>query len=349
MREVSRENIDWLNNNILVGFTEKARHPWWYRESRQPEESTVYPGAIPSDDVKRRIFNWVAQERTAYFGGPDGEMLEAENYKAIVHGDSNHLFQFARPDYEIHQYQDVLFQKVKDILDDGELHIGSAGLLRRGAGAFMTVEPPENLVAQCGLELKPRLLSATSHDSKIATTYKMVATIVVCDNTLARALAESGPRYKARHTKNSKIRVGDVREELGLQIAASGEEFVRFIDELADTKVSESQWQQIVEMLVPVPEGSLPRVTARLENKRDELDALWTSDYRCAPWTGSGLGVFQAFNTYRLHIAGGASEKEKDPEKRFERNMTNLLSGAALKSDVEIINAITAVTAGVGK
>ena len=345
MREVSRENKDWLNNNILVGFTEKNGRPWWYLENRQPDEPTVYPGAIPSEDVKRRIFNWVAQERPAYFGGPNGEVLESKDRKAIVHGDSNELFQFARRNYEIHQYQDVLFEKVQDILDDGELHIGTAGLLRRGAGAFMTVEPSKNLLAQCGLELKPRLLSATSHDSKLATTYKMVATIVVCDNTLAMALAESGPRYKARHTKNSKIRVGDVREALGLQIAASGEELVRFIDELADITVSEIQWQQIVERLVPIPKASLPRVSARLENKRDQLDALWTSDYRCAPWTGSGLGVFQAFNTYRLHIAGGATETENDPEKRFERNMTNLLSGASLKSDKEILDAITMVTA----
>lgn len=342
---MSTETAGWLNTNILVGFTKKNGRPWWFDESQQPEESTVYPGAIPSEDVERRIFNWEAQERPVFVGGPNGEVLEVEDRKAIVHGTTNQLFKIARSDYEIHQYQDVLFQKVKDILDDGELHIGSAGLLRRGAGAFVTVEPSENLIAQCGLELKPRLLAATSHDSKLATTYKMVGTIVVCDNTLAMALAESGPRYKARHTKKSKIRIGDIREELGLRIANSGDELVQFIDALADTTVSESQWQQIVELLAPVPEDSLPRVAARLENKREHLENLWASDYRCAPWKGSALGVFQVFNTYRLHIAGGASDKENEPEKRFERNMTNLLSGVALQNDKEIFNAITMVTA----
>ena len=302
---MSTETADWLNSNILVGFTKKNDHPWWYSKSRQPTEPTVYPGAIPSEDVERRIFNWEAQERPVYVGGPNGEVLELQDRKAIVHGATNHLFKIALNEYEIHQYQDVLFKTVKDILDDGELHIGSAGLLRRGAGAFVTVEPSENLLAQCGLELKPRLLAATSHDSKLATTYKMVGTIVVCDNTLAMALAENGPRYKARHTKNSKIRLGDIREALGLKIATSGEELVQFIDE-----------------------------------------ALWTSDERCAPWNGSALGVFQVFNTYRLHIAGGATDKENESEKRFDRNMANLLSGASLQSDKEILDAITAVTAG---
>jgi phage/plasmid-like protein (TIGR03299 family) len=346
---MSTETEDWLNSNILVGFTEKNGRPWWFEEDYQPDEPTVYPGAIPSEDVERRIFNWEAQERPVYFGGPNGEVLEVEGRKAIVHGTTNHLFKIARNDYEIHQYRDVLFQKVKDILDDGELHIGSAGLLRRGAGAFMTVEPSENLLARCGLELKPRLLAATSHDSKLATTYKMVGTIVVCDNTLAEALTEDGPRYKARHTKNSKIRLGDIREALGLKIAASGEELVQFIDSLADTTVTESQWQQIVDLLAPIPEDSLPRVRGRLENKRNQLNTLWTTDERCAPWNGSALGVFQVFNTYRLHIAGGATDKENEAEKRFDRNMTNLLSGAALQNDKEILNAITAVTVGVGK
>ena len=343
---MSTETSNWLNNNILVGFTEKNGRPWWFHEDRQPEELTVYPGAIPSEDVKRRIFNWEAQERPIYIGGANGEMLEVDNRKAIVHGNSNRLFQVARNEYQIHQYQEFLFQKVKDILDDGELHVGSAGLLRRGAGAFMTVEPSESLISQCGLELKPRLLAATSHDSKLATTYMMVGTIVVCDNTLAAALAENSPKYKARHTKKSKIRLEEIRQTLGLEIATSGDELVRFIDSLADTTVSESQWQQILEQLVPIPTNPLNRVAARLENKRNQLNTLWTSDYRCAPWTGSALGVLQAFNTYRLHIAGEASDKENEPEKRFDRNMTNLISGEALRKDKEILAAIATVTVG---
>lgn len=345
---MSTENLNWLGNNIVVGYTKKNGRPWWFKEEFQPNEPTIYPDAIPFEDVERRIFNWVAQERPVYFGGSNGEILEAEDRKAIVHGTSDHLFKIARSDYEIHQYQDVLLKNVKDILDDGDLHIGSAGLLRRGAGAFLTVETSENLTAKCGLELKTRLLAATSHDSKLATTYKMVGTIVVCDNTLEKALAEDSPKYKARHTKKSKIRIEDVREKLGLEIAASGEEFVRFIDDLADTKVTENQWQEIVKLLAPIPKDSRPRVAARLENKRERLENLWTSDYRCAPWNGSALGVFQVFNTYRLHIAGGASDKEHEPEKRFDRNMSNLLSGVALQNDLGILEAIMAVTAGSG-
>ena len=186
MADISRENMNDLNSNILVGFTKKNGRPWWFDENQQPDESTVYPDGIPCEDVGRRIFNWEAQERPVYFGGHNGEILEAEDRKAIVHGTSDHLFKIARSDYEIHQYQDVLLKNVKDILDDGELHIGSAGLLRRGAGAFLTVETSENLTAKCGLEIKTRLLAATSHDSKLATTYQMVSIVFISGDLIPK-------------------------------------------------------------------------------------------------------------------------------------------------------------------
>ena len=49
------------------------------------------------------------------------------------------------------------------------------------------------------------------------------------------------------------------------------------------------------------------------------------------------------------YIAGGASDKENEQEKRFDRNMTNLLSGAALQNDKEILNAIREVTVGASR
>ena len=45
----------------------------------------------------------------------------------------------------------------------------------------------------------------------------------------------------------------------------------------------------------------------------------------------------------------GKEEKENEQEKRFDRNMTNLLSGAALQNDKEILNAITEVTVGASR
>lgn len=65
---------------------------------------------------------------------------------------------------------------------------------------------------------------------------------------------------------------------------------------------------------MPIPDEALPRVKARLENKRFMFHEMWENDPRCAPWKGSGFGAFQVFNTHELHIAGQDSS-------RIDRNM----------------------------
>jgi hypothetical protein len=154
---------------------------------------------------------------------------------------------------------------------------------------------------------------------------------------------EAGKKHSVRHTMNSELRLPDVREALNLMIA-SDQDILKFVDSLADVTVSEAQWQEIVERLVAIPSDALPRVNARLENKRNEIDELWRTDYRCAPWKGSALGVFQVFNTYRFHFAGPSASGAPNLEQRFNRNMQSVISNKALIEDRNLLQAISLVT-----
>ena len=336
MIERGRESLKWLNSQILVGFTDN-RKPWWYSEALQGGEPTIYSGAVPLEDVKRRIFDWEAIRCPIKVDLPNRSDFLVPKMYAIVNSKTGHVFKIASDNYVIHQYQDWLVKKVATLLDNGNLQIGSAGLLRKGAGAFVSVETPENVTTRSGMKIKPKLLAASSHDSKLASTYKYVSTIVVCDNTLNLALAEKNSNaYRMRHTANSLGRLEDVRKSLDIVVAGS-EGMIDFLDSLSEIKVSDSQWQEIIERLVPVPDSSRPQVVSRLENKRLELDNLWRNDPRCSPWHGSGLGVFQAFNTHNHHIAGQDAS-------RFDRNMRKTLSNASLKEDRKILGVLNAVT-----
>lgn len=333
---MSTETGKWLNTWILYGFQEKrGRNPWWYQEHLQGEESSVYSGPIPREDVIRRLFSWEAIPQPV-FVQQGNQFVEVPGRSAITHSATGEVFVVANKKYVIHQYKDWLLQQVNNVFDSDELQIGSAGLLRRGGGAFVSIERPDNVTSRSGVELRPHFLAAASHDHKLATTYKFVSTIVVCDNTLDRALREGSPTYKARHTKNSLNRLEDVRNQLDLLIAG-GNEMIDFVDTLADIAVSDSQWDQIVEQMVEISEKSEPKVKARLENKKVVFNELWSSDYRCAPWRGSAFGVFQVFNTHRQHIAG------KD-DSRMDRNMRNLFTATGLKEDRRVLRVIEDVT-----
>ena len=61
---MSQETPEWLNTNTLIGFTEKRGHAWHYRAEVQGDQSNHYPGAVPIEDVRRRLFPWEAVEGT---------------------------------------------------------------------------------------------------------------------------------------------------------------------------------------------------------------------------------------------------------------------------------------------
>ena len=57
---MSAETSTWLNTRTLIGFTDQRGHAWHYRSSDQGDEPNHYPGAVPIDDVRRRLFDWNA-------------------------------------------------------------------------------------------------------------------------------------------------------------------------------------------------------------------------------------------------------------------------------------------------
>jgi len=63
------------------------------------------------------------------------------------------------------------------------------------------------------------------------------------------------------------------------------------------------------------------RFTARLltlaDSKRDNLDRMYRSDPRVAPWAGTAHGVLQAVNTYDSHegaVRGSNRAERHQPE-----------------------------------
>ncbi len=49
---MSKESLQWLNTNTLIGCTDKRGTAWHWRSEEQGEQSNHYPGAIPVPDVQ---------------------------------------------------------------------------------------------------------------------------------------------------------------------------------------------------------------------------------------------------------------------------------------------------------
>jgi len=344
---MSKETMEWLNQNCLIGYTNKRGTAWHYKESSQGDEPNHYPEAIPVEDVERRLFYWDARSYPVTITVPcdvtdpdiDGlhptlgtpiKHVRLGDYQAIGRDDTHEIFKVFKSGYQIHQYREWLLGSVANLIDD-DLAIGSAGLLQNGGTAWVSIELPDNIETPSGFTIRPSLVAATSHNGTLATSFKLTSVAVVCDNTLHWGLSGQGQMFKARHSKHSGFKLQTAREALDL-VHVAGDDVVTAIDQLSNVTISDLQFERIVNKLVPMPSlaTSNQAGVTRAENKQDKLRTLWTSDHRVKPWRNTALGVVQATNTFNHHFLG-------TDKKRAERNMLNALNGKTMQDDMDVI------------
>ena len=358
---MSLETQEWLNGgNILIGFDADT---WWKDETliaRMGIESPFYPGAIPADEVYRRLLNFRVESFAnaslrPMIDGWQGPSFPDSNgtlwrividptRQAIGPDDSDDTFGVFKAGYnsENHQYGEVLVEATAQLVDEalGDLGISTAGLLSGRAVAFLSIEMPETFKARnAELEFRSKLMAATSMNGTIATCWQDIATEVVCDNTLAAGIAEgvaNGSRVTVRHTRNSGPRLSAARETLGL-IMENATQFGDFVDGLFAVPVSNDQWHKVLDDLVPLPtEDGRGLTVAR--TKQEKLDEMYRSDTRCAPWADTAFGVLQTFNTYGQHVSIVRGEVH-----RAERNTLNVIHGKVEASDLATLGAMRRV------
>lgn len=368
---MSKETIQWLNENTMLGFTkhrEKYAHmgwgvhfneatgqneAWWHTDDFQ----NGYSDGIPVEEVERVLFNWEPVETAIMHKRRDGVdasnadgadgighylWVPSERYKGIIHPRTEYEFGvFGVDSYKVHSYRQWLLENVGNVLD-AELGIASAGLLAGGGVAYVSVELPEGIEA-AGMDIRPQLLAGTSCNGTMSSRYKLVSQISVCDNTLDVALAGEGAEVRIKHSARSLQRIGTIRDTLGL-LYQHTEQLVAFIESLSNVDVTDAQFKQIVSAIKPIPtvETALrngkkvvtnQRAITIAENLHWDLQSMWKSDPRCQQWNGTLLGAFQTVNTWHNHV-------RPQNDNGVDRVMTATLNGQVGKFDAEFFSIV---------
>jgi len=355
---MSLETLTHLNTQTLIGHTSARGHAWHYRAELQGAEPNHYPGAIPVDDVARRLFPWnpelrpIAVERPASLdqmthlnaSGLPVRWAEIPGRQAVVRSDSfgGDVMGLFTTSYEPHPYRTWLLDAVSQLLDD-ELSISSAGVLKNGAVAWVEISVADSLPTPEGVLFRPNLLATTTFDGSLATTYKRTVTDVVCDNTRAAALSEHGEAVKVRHSRHSRLRLADARDALAI-VYDTADAFSAEVRELCATPVSNREFARFLDAWVPIAVKGEPLTGKALTlatRKRDEIRDLWDYDPRVAPWRGTAHGALQAVNTYEHHSrpVRGAT--------RAERNMLRTLTDDFADLDHKAHQVLTEILAAV--
>lgn len=342
---MSRETIAWLNTSTLIGFTDKRGRAWHYRANEQGAEPNHYPGAIPVEDVRRRLFDWQVIEgdvkSSAVILTPEGvtsiEIADPSRKTmlrppgAFGDEDPGAILGVFKLGFNAHQYAEWLLDEVAKIIDQG-LDVSSAGLLKQGAIGWVEISVPDTITTPEGVTFRPNLLAGTSFDGSLATTYTRTVQNTVCDNTMAVALGEAGQKIKVKHSRNSNLKLTEVRDALAI-VHTIADDFAEQVAQLTNIAVSEGDWSKFLDEIAPMPEDK-GRSMTMAENKRASLNKLWFHDQRVAPWAGTAFGVVQAMNTFTHHegIVRGAD--------RAERNMLRAVTGGVDKLDGETLDTL---------
>src|SRR5262245_36403521 len=312
---MSRESREWLNQNTLIGYTadrdkyagngwmvkgQDGNQGWWHL----PGYTGGFEGPIPIDAVLNRLFYWepVVGELTVRIPVDEVELADGINddgtyycnkivpgRKAIIRPDTEDVLGIFMGDpgdsskgYQPHFHERWLIENVATLLDQsrGELGIATAGQLKLGAQAYVSIELPETIVTAAGFPLRSNIIAMTSFDGSLATTYKAGAEAPLCDNSLFVFVAGVLYRVKIKHSSKSLGRIGEVRDALGI-IYENSQAMVTFLDQCAETVVTDNQFQQIVDQLAPVPERQIEagkvknqRAITVAEGKQGELMTL---------------------------------------------------------------------------
>jgi len=367
------ETSEWYNNFCLIGHTNERGKAWHYQEAMQGDEPNHYPGAIPYDDVVRRLFDWKPQiVRTGNFipckkdeaefwlpkldennepiVNPDTgrelkmpvKVVQVPDMRAIVRSDNYLELGHPGKGYKIHDYEGWLLQLLSNVLGD-TLDIWSAILLRNGAQACVQAALPETVHdSTTGMEFVPYIHAYTSLDSSLATTFAAQTLLIVCDNTMMaanRRAEDSGRQFRAKHTAGSleTSKISEVRQALSI-IHQTAESSIDFFHELAAIKVTQKQVLEVVDIILPpAKDEDTDRIKRSRESKRDLIMSTYKSDPMANTWTGTALGVMQAINTYATHYATvkGAS--------RTQRNADKIVRGEFARVDQKTLEALAGV------
>jgi len=311
---MSKETLEWLNSNTLIGYTDDHGNAWHFDGASDNQ----FTGPVPIQRVAD-LFDWQAELTDVYVDTnmESPEMTLVEGKKAIMHSGTGDVFNIVSNRYEVHQYNDWLLENVQSILDvaDGDLTIGSAGLLRGGGQAWVQVRPPET-VQIGGDDMLPWILATTSHDGSLTTQYKGQRQRTVCDNTLAIALGERTAEFRIKHLRGSSAKLGEARQALDIIYTAQSE-FDLEIERMMNTSFSNDQFKMLTDTIVP---DIAPVIDddGKISNERSmsnrfqtvvDLKSLWLNDDRVGDYHGTVWGAKQAHNTWfhwnRTHGTGG--------------------------------------------
>lgn len=323
---MSAETSEWLNKFCLIGNTANRGKAWHYLKGADNH----WDEGVPADEVLSRLADWtpdVVPLTVDYNGVSVTDPNKSVIVRPAFNGLDAAVIGVHSAKYDHHDGFAPMVRNATNLIDDDEVVILSAGLLKNGARFWVQIGKLDTTsVAGGGDTVIPYITFSNALDGTSTNRVDSGMVRVVCDNTLSASISGAVKTHRTKHTKNSRQTLHDVRDALDL-MQSSVDTFDKEVQGMLDYSITEMEFEKLVDAIAPLEKDMSKRAMTRTEKKRDSLNHLWSKDAMVAPLDNSLYKFVQTMNTYETH------HTQVRNQSRGEKNMLSMVSGGMYDLD----------------
>lgn len=197
--------------------------------------------------------DWQIEETPVCFmsgqAGSLGAIHSFPEQKVLYRSDNKVPLSVVSSRYQTVQPRAIL-EFYRDLTEAGGFELETAGVLKEGRKLWALAKTGQQTVLKGNDTVNGYLLLATACDGTLATTCQFTSVRVVCQNTLAIALADGTGAVKVPH--RTQFNAQAVKQQLGIAVS-SWDGFMVRMRALSDRKVKPTQAHEFFRRLLDMP------------------------------------------------------------------------------------------------
>lgn len=228
--------------------------------------------------------DWQIEETPVCFmsgqAGTLGAIHSFPEQKVLYRSDTKAALSVVSNRYQVVQPAEIL-EFYRDLTEAGGFELETAGVMKDGKKLWALAKTGQQTVLKGGDTVNGYLLLATACDGTLATTAQFTSVRVVCNNTLAIALADGTGAVKVPH--RTQFNPQAVKQQLGIAVS-SWDSFMVRMRALSERKVRPTLAHDFFRRLLDMPSlATAPANTAQPNDRA--LRAIQ------ALYDGKGMGA----------------------------------------------------------
>ncbi|MCW5297759.1 DUF932 domain-containing protein [Herbaspirillum lusitanum] len=222
-------------------------------------ETMAYANATPWHGLGNRLspnqpievwaqqagMDWNIRQSPVYFHSREKTSVLYPDHKVLFRSDTEQPLSVVSSRYQVVQPREIL-EFYRDITEAGGFTLETAGVLKGGRKVWALAKTNQSATLKRKDVVNGYLLLATACDGTLATTAQFTSVRVVCNNTLAVALANGAGAVKVPHSTSFNPQA--VKKQLDISVSG-WDSFIYRMKTLSERKVTHQEAQHYVQDL----------------------------------------------------------------------------------------------------